>query len=312
MIMQTNDVNPKLIDLLNDHRRVPVRNLQAAARGRARFLTQAVQLREAASQRKSQRHIGWSLFFRKELPTMKTMISALIVLVLFASATTVFAAQNDLPTDPLYGVKTLSEDAGLWLTMDPAADLERLMELAQLRVQEMTALTEQGETVPEPVVQRLHLHIETALQLAAGQSDEEMQASLQRIQTQLQTQEQTMMQLQDRASADDQPTFEQIRVMTQEQLRLANQGLEDPQEFRNHYRFQNPANIATPTPTLTGIPPVLTTPSPFGNGQGPNSQSTSIPGNSTPGNSSGSDPNSTPAGNGNGEQGGGGGGGNKP
>jgi uncharacterized membrane protein YgcG len=237
---------------------------------------------------------------------MKILASTLIVTILFASATTVFAAQNDLPTEPLYGVKTVSEDASLWLMTDPTLKLERLIELAQLRIQEMTALAEQDATIPELVVERLRMHIETALQLAAGQNDSNMQTSLLQIQSQLQTQEQTMMQLQSRASGNAQPALEQARIMTQEQLRLSNQGLDDPLAFRNRYQFQNPAATGTAVPTLTGTPPeiVTVTAQAPGYGPGPNAQETPGP-NPTPGAGYGPGPNPTAPSNGGGSGGGG-------
>jgi len=335
--MNTNNFDPNLISKLRELKNVSTRNPQAAARGRAQFLAEASQLRETASNRKSQRHNGWSLIFRKETPAMKTLISALTTLLLvFASATTVFAAQNDLPTEPLYGIKTLSEDASLWLTNDPASKLDRLMELAQVRTYEMAVLIEQGETIPEQVAQRLNLHIETALQLAAGQGDEEMQGSLLQIQSQLQTQEQVMTQLQTNASENGQPALEQARVRTQEQLQLANQGLEDPLAFRNRYQYRNQNATGTPVPTLTDVPSETSTPPAPGYGPGPNqgtpapgpistpsagygpgpNQGTPAPGPiSTPGASYGPGPTTTPSGSGTGGGGnneGGGSGGGKP
>lgn len=309
--MKTNNPEHDLIHLIKELKTAPTRDPQAAARGRARFLAEASHLREATSIRKSQRHNGWNLIFRKDLSLMKTMLSALIVIVLFASTSTAFAAQNDLPTEPLYGIKVLSEDTGLWLTTDPTLKLERLMQLAQLRVQEMTALIEQGVTIPESVVERLRLHIETALQLAAGESDENMQKSLLQIQAQLQSQEQVMTQLQTRASANGQPTLEQARVMTQEQLQLANQGLENPLAFRNRYQFQNQFATETPAPTLTAVPSETATATPEapGFGAGPNADETPGP-NSTPGSGYGPGPNPTQGGNGSGDGNGNGGGGN--
>jgi hypothetical protein len=310
--MNTNNFDPNLISKLRELKNVSTRNPQAAVRGRARFLAEASQLRETASNRKSQRHNGWNLIFRKDLSLMKTMLSALIVIVLFASTSTVFAAQNDLPTEPLYGIKVLSEDTSLWLTTDPTLKLERLMQLAQLRVQEMTALIEQGVAIPESVVERLRLHIETALQLAASENDENMQESLLQIQSQLQTQEQVMTQLQTRASANDQPTLEQARVMTQEQLQLANQGLENPLAFRNRYQFQNQFATETPAPTLTDVPSETATATPEAPGFGPGPNADETPGpNSTPGSGNGPGPNPTQGGNGSGD-GAGNGGGGKP
>ncbi|MFZ5856904.1 MAG: DUF5667 domain-containing protein [Chloroflexota bacterium] len=243
---------------------------------------------------------------------MKILISALTIFVLlFVGVGGVLAAQNDLPTEPLYPVKTISEDVSLWLVNDPDVKMDRLVELAQIRTQEIAALVEQGETVPEQVAQRLQLHIETALQLAAGQSDEEMQESLLHLQSQLRTQEQVMTQLQTNAPEGDQGILEQARVRTQEQLRLANEGLEDPLAFRNRYQHQNQSANGTGTPSPTGVPSeTATPPAPGGYGPGP---SNGTPGpNATPGAGygPGPDPSTTPGGNGNGGGSGSGGGGN--
>lgn len=243
---------------------------------------------------------------------MKILFSALTVFVLlFVGVGGVFAAQNDLPTEPLYPVKTISEDVSLWLAADPEVKMERLVELAQIRTQEIAALVEQGETVPEQVAQRLQLHIETALQLAAGQSDEEMQGSLLQIQSQLRTQEQVMTQLQTNAPEGDQGILEQARVRTQEQLRLANEGLEDPLAFRNRYQHQNQNANGTTTPSPTGVPSETATP-PASGGYGPG-PSDGTPGpNATPGAGygPGPDPSTTPGGNGSGGGSGSGSGGN--
>jgi uncharacterized membrane protein YgcG len=298
------------------------RDPQAAARTRARFLAEAAELREAAFARKNQPSTIWASIFRKQT---LALVSVLATLILFTSASVTYAAQNDLPTEPLYPIKTISEDAQLWLT----TNLTRLMQLAQLRTEEMTALTERGETIPQRTAERLNLHIENALQIAATQSDAEMQKSLTRIQTQLQAQEQTIAQLQAGASPANQSTLESAQRMSQEQLRIANQGIEDPSAFRNRYGGPRPSVTDTPTPTATGlpIPSATAAPTKSGNGYGepnegtPGPHSTPHP-NSTPGSGGGSpgpNPSVTPGGGGNnggggggGSGGGGGGGGGKP
>lgn len=310
--MSTNNSDPNLISKIQELKSVPPRDPQAATRGRARFLAEASQLREAVSLRKSQRHKGWNMIGRKEMPFMKALASALTLsILLFVSVTGVLAAQNDLPTEPLYPLKILSEDVGLAFMTDPSTKLNRLIELAQTRTREIVALAEQGEPIPERVLQRLNLHIETALQLAAAQSDEEMHKSLLQIQLQLQTQEQVMTQLQMHAAEGEQPILERARLQTQEQLRLANEGLENPLTLRNRYQHQNQNANGTAASTSTGIP--SETPSaPAGYGPGPNAPETPGP-NNTPGAGYGPGPHSTAtpggtngSGNGGGENGGGG------
>ena len=281
-------MDAELITRLKDYQPASApRDPQAAARGRARFLAEAAELREAAFARKNRRSTTWASLFRK--PAL-ALASALAALIIFTSTSVTYAAQDDLPTQPLYPVKTLSEDAQLWLTADPNAKMNRLIDLAERRTEEMTALTERGETIPQQTTERLSIHIESALQIAAAQSDAEMQKSLARIQTPLQAQEKTIAQLQAGASSANQATLEGAQEMSQEQLRIANQGIEDPLAFRNRYRGPRPSVTETPTPTPTGLPvPSATAASTkSGNGYGE-------PNEGTPGPHSTPHPNTTPA-----------------
>ncbi len=326
--MKQKDMDAELIACLKGYPPASARDPQAAARGRARFLAEASQLRETTFVRRNQPSAIWASLFRKQAAVM---VSILILVFLFASGSVVYAAQDDLPNQFLYPVKTLSEDTQLWITTNPNAKLTRLMELAQLRTEEMTALSNCEETIPPQAAKRLSLHIENALRIAATQNDAEMQQSLMQIQTQLQAQEQMVLQLQAGASPANQSTLAGVQTMAQEQLRIANQGLMDPSAFRNRYGGPRFSVIDTPTPTPTGAPAPSETavPTKPGNGYGEPNEGTSGPQstphpNSTPGsgNGPGPNPNITPdggnnggggnegGGNGEGGNGGEGGGGN--
>src|SRR3990172_9217066 len=123
---QDDQLNPPLAELLDELKLVPERDTGTAARARARFLAQAVSMRRA------RRHRVWTIFPRKEQFAMNLLVSALIAFgLLFGGASAVSAAQDDLPNEPLYQVKLLSEDAQLWLNGDPAAEIQMLMEQSQ-------------------------------------------------------------------------------------------------------------------------------------------------------------------------------------
>jgi hypothetical protein len=108
---------------LDQIKAVPPRNPQVAARARARFLAQAV----AASE--SRRQKGWGFFFRKQQFAMNMVVTLLVIASLFiGGGTTVKAAQDDLPNEPLYAIKILSEDVSLQFQKDPEARADRLME----------------------------------------------------------------------------------------------------------------------------------------------------------------------------------------
>src|SRR5512139_3537209 len=153
----------KWLDVLKDD---PPPDPRVVAHARAQFLAQAVS--EDAIQRRS----GWKSIFRKEQFAMNILISVLLIAGLFAGGgMTVRASQDDLPNEPLYGVKTWSENAGLQFQNSPDAKVERLMELAQTRVQEMSQLAESGQTPPEQVRLRLEQHLQQAFQLCSNMDD---------------------------------------------------------------------------------------------------------------------------------------------
>ncbi len=161
---------------LDELKSVPARNPQVAARARARFLTQAMAASEA------RRNKGWGFLFRKQQFAMNMFVTLLVIASLFlGGATTVRAAQDELPGQPLYGVKTFSEDISLQFQNSPEAKVERLMELTQTRVHEMEQLIDAGQTPPEQVQLRLEQHIQQALQLSSNMDD----AALDRILPQL-------------------------------------------------------------------------------------------------------------------------------
>jgi uncharacterized membrane protein YgcG len=309
---------------LHELRPVPARDSQAAARGRARFLAQGVSANEA------QRHKGWKSIFRKEQFAMNILVSILVIAGLLAGGgATVKAAQDDLPNEPLYAVKTWSEEFSLQFQKDPEARVERLLELAQTRVQEMTQLIESGQTPPEQVRLRLEQHLQQALQLCSNMDDAALDRTLLQVRDQLQQQERDMQRLQTHSTQDAQPILERTRTMLQTQLHVVNDGLMNHEAFRNTIRhgFQyQQGQIETP-PTEAPVVPLgpngqqngPSTPQAGpdnGNGPGPNSEPggpnpsvTPMPNNSGGGSGSGTQP--AGGGSGNNSGGGSGSGGNE-
>ena len=162
-------LDPRLADLLDEIKPVSGRNPQAAARTRSRFLAEAVSARE------NRRHIWWTTIFQqKEKFAMNLIISTLVIAgLLFGGGATVSAAQNDLPNEPLYQIKLVSEDASVWLAHDPTMKIEMLMEQAQTRTEEMAALSSAGIIPPAGLATRMQDRIQQALQLTATLDDAE-------------------------------------------------------------------------------------------------------------------------------------------
>ncbi len=271
------EIESGIRERLNEIKGVPPRNPQAAARGRARFLAQAASAREA------QRSTGWRSIFRVQQFAMNMAVTLIVIIGLLAGAgTTVKAAQSELPGEPLYVVKTFSEDVSLQLQSSPQAKVDRLMQLAQTRVEEMTRLIEAGQTPPEQVRLRLEQHLQQALQLCSNMDDAELNQMLPQVRDQLQQQEQALQSLQVDATQNTQPILERTSTMLQTQLHMVNDGLGNHELFRNavhngfHYGQTQTPPAAMPllpsTPYQVQGGPVTTPPGNQGNGNsvGPN------------------------------------------
>jgi hypothetical protein len=187
---------------------------------------------------------------------------ALISLILAASlflggGVTVAAAQNDLPDQPLYPLKLWLENARLVMTGNPQEQADLLMKLEQTRVHEMAALTEEGINPPDQVYDRLETHLRQTMRLAAGMNDADLERTLLQLRDRLQVQDRLIQQLQTQAGPETEPLLTRTRQMLQLHLKLANQGLADPQGFRammqNRMQY-GPDETATPGPNQQGEP----------------------------------------------------------
>jgi len=276
------EIETTIQERLNELRSVPERDPRAASRGRARFLSQAVSASEY------QRHKGWKLFPRKEQFAMNLLISIVVVAgLLFGGGVTVQAAQDDLPNEPLYGLKTWSEELSLRFQGDPEARVERLMELIQTRTQEMERLTEAGQTPPDQVRLRLETHLQQALQICSNMDDPALDRTLLQLRDQLRQHDRQMQHLQELASPDAQPILARTRTTLQTRLQLVDGGLVDHEMFRNTIRNGfNYGQTQTPPPDLTSTPPAPT------GQQNQNGQPTQA----GPDNGSGPGPNTDPGG----------------
>jgi len=244
--MTNDNLDPRLAELLNELKSVPARDPRAAARGKNKFLAEAVSLSE------NRRHSWWTTIFQqKEKLAMNLIVSTLVIVgLLFGGNATVAAAQDDLPTGALYQIKLLSEDAQLWFNTDPAVEIDLLMQQAQTRTEEMAALNSMGITPPTALTTRAQDRIDQALQVTSTLDDTEVTDTLLLIRDRLQTQDRLLDKLQDGTCTDCEPILDQTRDMLRLQLNQVADGLADPQGFV--YRHQNQSGIATAE--LTEVP----------------------------------------------------------
>ncbi|MEN6482856.1 MAG: DUF5667 domain-containing protein [Anaerolineaceae bacterium] len=314
---------------------IPVRDPQKHSKGKSRFLSQAYEIRKTGPLSQEQHPVFWNKTrYGKERKMTFTTIMLIFALVFGGSGGVVYAAQESMPEDTLYGVKLASEDVQDTLTFNQQSKVNLALAFANRRVEEMKALIEEGKLPPEALLARYQQQINLALQYAARLSDEAVEPAFLQIRTQLQQQDRTMEQLQLQQNINEEALkiTEQVRSMAQNRIVLLENGLEDPLQFKNQLQKFAPEEIEPAGnqyhgsddeiedgQTLQGDNPWTDeTPTPGsgygeGNGGNPLTDETPIPG-SGYGEGNGSNPwtDGTPTpGSGYGEPGGPGGSGNK-
>lgn len=241
--------DPQLVALLDELKSAPARDPRSAARGRAQFLAEAV------SARSEQRHSMWTIFQIKEKFAMNLIVSMLVIVgLMFGGSAAVSAAQDDLPNQPLYQLKLMTEEVNLWRLSDPMAQIEMLMKQARTRTDEMAALVAQGIVPSAELTVRSQERIQRALQLAANLDEATQTVTLLQIRAQLQAQEQLMLQLQDGSCAECDPVLQQTRDMLQDQLRKFVTEPAGPQTSPNQNQNQNQAGATQVPPAPQGTP----------------------------------------------------------
>jgi hypothetical protein len=224
--MKNDGMDPKLKDAFNDLQNIPPRDPQAAAHGRANFLKQAAVSRQAVSRQADQRHNRWNniffpMFVRKErLPVLNTLFAVVLALTVFfgGAGGTVYAAQDSLPDQALYPVKTWSEDAILSLTSSIQMRLNYVLDFSDRRVAEMASLLAAGKSIPEGVETRLQNELDLALELAAGMEDPQAIQQMVQIRQRAETQLQMLITLMSGAPGSAEPLLQKAQAHLQEQL----------------------------------------------------------------------------------------------
>jgi len=288
----------------------PVSSLdpQAIAQERVKFLAQGETFRQAVSKQAERRQIGWintlvQFFQKKERnPMFYTLMSIFVsIAILFGGGgATVVAAQDSLPGEPLYSVKSWSENSRLSLANSAQERLNLTLEFTNRRVDEITRLQAVGKSIPESVAVRMQDQLESALQIAAGMEDPQMIQALAQIHLQTEIQTRSMANLLRGAQSESDPILRRIHDRLQDQLRLCTTGETDPESFRLQVRDRQQIRLNGASPTQNSTQPGSTpqnpnaTPDPSGNSYGPGSgnQDNDNPGHYGPGQPN---PSQTPA-----------------
>src|SRR4030043_1832477 len=212
---------------------------QISAREKARFLLEAENFSQGfvpgAGSLDKQLEPGMSMesIRKRPMSLLKALVAALIALfVLVGSSLTVYAAQDSLPGETLYPLKTISEDIRLSLTPSTKDKLDITLDHTNRRVDEINSLLAKGKTVPLLSTDRFEGELEGALLLAAQLEDKQMQDALLEIKSHAESQGMTLDELINKLPGQAEPALLHLQERLHEQISLSSIGEIDPKTFR--------------------------------------------------------------------------------
>ena len=115
---------------------------------------------------------------------MLKLITALFVIgaMLFGGAgATVHAAQDALPNDALYPLKTATEDLRLAFALDSQSELDLLLNYSERRVNEIDFLVSLGEEIPADVIMRLTAEMELVEDVISELEEPELSEAIEEV-----------------------------------------------------------------------------------------------------------------------------------
>jgi hypothetical protein len=253
-------------------RTAPPLDPELASVERKKFLEHAVSLRKDVlphiagkpSERPTRSLIASTRSLR--FPIFKALaITILVMILVAASSLTVYAAQGSLPGEPLYSIKSASEDIRLSMTVSPQARLNLTLDFTNRRMSEIESLVSEGKLLTDYASLRFQSELDEALQLAADMNDQQMVTALIQIKNHAGKQGMTLQELISSLPSQASPAIIRLQQRLQEQVQLSVIGEGNPQEFRNEVqeRAQNRRGPkVSPNSDETGEAPVLATAEP--------------------------------------------------
>lgn len=261
--MTNHNIQPELNEYLKALKeKVPQRDPEMAAKGRANFLSEVKEL-QAKKSTPWWVEIFTAIFSlpiqaNRRLATAVASILTAIVLTFGAVGGTVYASQDSLPNQTMYAVKTLTEDIRLRLAKQPEEKIRLLEMFANRRIEELYVLSEKKEEFSQVTVTRLEQHAEDMLIWASEQEGKDLTQSLNQIRKSLQAQEEKIAKLANIEHGSAVKKLSRVQKKLREKIHLAGEGLDNPAAFRKKMRSTTPF---TPVETLkTGKPEETRTP----------------------------------------------------
>ena len=178
------------------------------------------------------------LFQKKEFINMKLITIFAILGLLLGGGVTAVAAQDSLPGDVLYPVKTLVEDIELGLATDPETQFEIGLKHANTRFGEIQRSIESGETPPEPFFFDMYETIEATMNYALNTEDPT--GNLLKVQEILKQQSGIANQITHKGIPPEEPFMQMLKKGLEMQEALIEAGIKEPENLANEleYMFQ--------------------------------------------------------------------------
>ncbi len=194
------------------------------------------------------------------MPLVYKFLTILIVVLVGTGAAgggVALASADSLPGEALYPVKLAVEDLRLSLASDPAAQAEKTLDFLAERSQEITKLTDLGESVPDQAVERMVRQMDQVMTQIAQAQPEETVALLARFSERLGVQQQILEKIQAQGPDANQPALHTALEATRRLNQQAHEAQQAPEKFRYEYQNryegdQGPHGNASVTPRATG------------------------------------------------------------
>lgn len=212
---------------------IPERNPLRVQSAKKNFLSEMRQLAGETTVSVPSKSWWNQLNIKKETFSMKLITIATILSLLLGGGITAVAAQDSLPGDLLYPVKTLVEDIELGLATNPETEFEIALSHTFKRFEEINTLVGLGEAVEDAHLFAWQEAFQRALQY--GVNTEDPIGKLLMVQQQLKFQEQMM----NKGTQTGEPFQNQFERMINYQAGLLDASIEDPELLLTELQFMS-------------------------------------------------------------------------
>jgi hypothetical protein len=229
--MKDPNLDPDLEQYFRSVNDVPARKSARMEEGKKAFLDEARLVQAAVSNTRDSRLNQRTTFGKERIAMWKIAGSLLLAvgMLLGGGGAVVAGAQEAMPEDALYPVKTWSEDARLWAAGDGLPAMDLALQFADRRAEELVHEADTGLPVQDAVLLRLMDQDDLALSIAAQAGDSEAPVALEKVRTRFEEHVRVLDYLQVGTGPNESALLLQTRQNIRQRLELLNGDLNDPQ-----------------------------------------------------------------------------------